>query len=144
MNQQPVWLAVLDQRRALLLRGRLDKLGRAHLELLDKLENEEQPREHGRPSPLGGKAGHAYASFHHEEEELRNRHAKAVSKWLAKAVQDQSIPRLRLYAPAPLLGSMRQHLPHHLAAKIDDHEGEFASLTPNEMAQQPAILSALA
>ena len=67
-----------------------------------------------------------------------------MSQWLAKALQDQAIPHLRLYAPAPLLGSMRQHLPHHLAAKIDDHEGEFAGLTHNELALQPAILAALA
>lgn len=138
------WVAVLDQKHALLLRGRLDDKGRAHLEPVDRIENRESPREHARASPLGGKTSHAYAAWPHETEELRDRHARRVSRWLTQALQTQAIERLHIFAPAPLLGAVRRHLPVHGRTVVESREGEFTNLGLAELARQAAILAALA
>lgn len=144
VNTMPTdqWIFVLDHRAGRLVRGRI-AAGRAHLDEVARLTNDEPEHVHERPSSLSGRSSHGYASLHHEEEERRHRFAKTAAAWLAPQVQQQHIARLTVVAPGHLLGALRKTWPARLAALITEREAELSALTPAELAQHPAIAQIL-
>jgi protein required for attachment to host cells len=133
-----VWILLADSRQARLLCGRRTPQGRPHLDEIARLENPPMDHEHGRPSPLGGKDSHAYASLGHEEEEHQSRFANKVAGWIAKEVKNGN-GGLAVCAPSRFLGALRKVLPERLKHQVREHEGEFANLSTGDLARHQTI-----
>lgn len=132
-----VWILLADSRQARLLRGTRTTQGRPHLDEVARLDNPPMDHEHGRPSPLGGKDGHAYAGFSHEAEEHQSRFASKIADWIGR--QTQSTSHLSVCAPARFLGALRKALPGRVRAQVKEHEGELANLGTGELARHALI-----
>lgn len=138
MTTQPLehWILAVDHRLGRLVRGQVTQ-GHAHLEEVARLVNDAPVPEHHPASALAGHGSHAYASLHHETEELRSRWATTVAAWLARSISASE--RVHVVAPGHLLGALRQAWPSHLQRRIDEHEGEFSALTASELVRHPTI-----
>ncbi len=135
------WIAVADAHGLTLLSGNVDAHNQLQLISEAKLKHEEPDREHGRPSPLGDKSGHAYASTHHQDEEDLRRFAQDAAHWLDEQVALNLIHAINIFAPDRLLGALRQHWSASTAAITTDHPLELAALTLDELARHPRIRS---
>ena len=133
-----VWILLADTRQARLLRGKRTPQGRPHLDEVGRLENPPMDHEHGRPSPLGGKDGRAYASFSHEEEEHQSRFANKVAAWIEKELRSGN-GGISVCAPSRFLGALRKVMPNHLKAQVREHEGELTNLSPGDLARHATI-----
>lgn len=151
------WIATTDNRRAALLSCRGTPGGELALDRVRSLENShEGEHSRGRPSMIGGseRAGSARASSGsaaphftsrgHEEEEEHRRFAREVAAWLDRSGAELKCERITVFAPARLLGMLRDLMGHHpsLRAKADLVEGELAQLQPTELAAHPAVRAA--
>ena len=134
-----LWILVVDHRAGRLLRGSLTAQGSAHFAEAGAIASVPAEKQHGRPSPKKGKDGHAYASWRHEAEELRRRHAQAVAGWLAQMVATLGIARVLVFAPAHLLGALRAAWSADLAPRIEEHAGDLNYLTLRELGHHPVL-----
>lgn len=92
--------------------------------------------EHGRPSPLGGKDGHSYASHHDERGEQLQEAARQIVAFLKNGVRmpDPTPTKVRVLAPARLMGALRKKLPGTMPVEVAEHVGEFTKLSPHDLA----------
>ncbi len=133
------WAVLADERHAFLVQVDPGREGYCHVQELDRLVEHWEPREHTRPSPLGNKKGHDYASFHHEAEERLTRFAHELSRWVGKQVQAHQIKQLTLFAPPKLMGTLRPMWGARLSKRINEHEADLAHRPPNRLAEHQAI-----
>jgi len=138
VHSPEVWILLADNRQARLLRGRKTPQGRPHLDEIARIENPPMDHEHGRPSPLGGKDGRAYASFSNEEEEHQSRFATKVGAWIEKEIKAGN-GSLSVCAPSRFLGALRKVLPNRLKAQVKEHEGELTNLGTGDLARHSTI-----
>jgi hypothetical protein len=133
----------VDHHGGKLLRSSIADDGHAHFRACGEITNTQEAHQHGRPSPKKGKGGHTYVSWRHEEEELRRRYAGEVSRWLAKRTKEFRVRQLLVFAPARLLGALREAWTPELGRCIEEHVGDLSYLTLRELAQHPVIASCL-
>lgn len=133
------WIVVADREQARLLEASVTRHGRCHLEQRSDLRSSWEEPEHGRPSPLGGKDGHSYASVGHEEEERVHRFVVEIESWLARMCRERRIETMALYCPAPLLGEIRRRWNKDLRDRANTRELNIAHLPLSELAHHQAI-----
>lgn len=138
-NANALWIVVLDSRRGRLLRGQTVPPGRAHLEVLETIENEEEEHEHGRPSPRRSKDGHSYADWGHEDDEQLQRNARRVAGWIDTQRKSHGIDRLTVFSPPRFAGALRTQYAASLAKSIDQKQLDLGNLEPGELVKHPAI-----
>lgn len=133
------WITAADARRARLLHCSPLPPGEPRCELTDSIDNRWEEHQRGRPSPLKGKGGHSHADFGHEDEQRLDRFAHDVVQWLEKQLEQRGIDRVTLFAPPKLLGELRRVYPASLKGRIDDAEGDFASMDENQIARNATV-----
>jgi protein required for attachment to host cells len=138
-RKSQTWIFIVDNGRGRLLKGAPAPRGRFHLELDDAIENSWEEHQRGRPSPLAGRAGHSYASWGHEDEELMRRFARDVAVWLDDKTRKHAIDRLALFAPPRFLGALRQAWTPRLAMCVEEHEGDLGYMGPGDLVRHRSI-----
>ncbi len=133
------WIVVADRQHARLLEATKTAHGRCHLELHSELKSSWEEKEHARPSPLGAKGEHSYASVGHEAEERVHRFVGEIEEWLGGQSRERRIGSMSVYCPAPLLGEIRRRWNKELQAKTETHELNIAHLPIAELAGHQAI-----
>lgn len=141
------WIVTSDERRAALFSCRKVHGGRWHVEPHSSLENSwEDSKEHHRPSALGrgptANAAQHFAVLGHEIQEEHLRFAREVEAWLARAVKEQKLTRVSVFAAPHFLGLLRDEL-GRLGNHVDLHGGELTRLRPHELAGHPAVRAVL-
>lgn len=140
MVRQTVWVVVADARSARLMR--CEPQGeRRHLEAVDDLQEHWEEKEHHRPQPLSGKAGHAYAAWGHEDEERLHRYAKTLTEWLGRHRAEHSDDLWAIIAPPRLLGAVR-NANHRKLDDMTQVEAELTDLSSAQLARHPAFARA--
>lgn len=143
MTNRKTWIALVDARAGRLLHGRPQPAGRYRLDEQDAIHNQWEQHQRGRPSPLSGKDGRSYASVGHEDEQMAQRFAKDVVKWLEKQTAKRDIDRLAVFAPPRFLGELRKAYPASLAGRIEEREGDYVNMRNGELLGNPAIREAI-
>lgn len=132
-------LFVADRKRVRLFRRRWFPHGRLHLELEAEIENDEEEREHGRPSARIGRGGTSYAAWGHEDEARMQRWTKRVAAWLEKETEQRGLERAPLLAPARLCGELRKQWPAPFAARVEEHQCDVARLAPADLVRHRTV-----
>lgn len=153
MNDPPAWLAIVDERRALLYACHPRRDGPPALELRASLENTRSaPGDRGRPTMLGGserreaaRAASAHAAPHlsspgHADEEHERSFAREVADWLDRHRRGADAESLLVFAPPRLLAMLRRKL--HPPGLL--HAGEFTHLSADQLRHHPTVSQALA
>jgi protein required for attachment to host cells len=138
-NQKSFWIFVADRSGGRLLEGSIAKPDRPHLELLESVENNEEVREHGSPSPRRDKLGHSAPDFNNEEQELSRRYAKSLVEWLAARTASRDIAHLTVFAPPSLAGELRGHWTPQLKERIDEKQVDLGGLSAGDLAKHKAL-----
>ena len=139
MKTKTLWLAVVDQRCGTLWHGHTDDRSRLQLERIDRIEDQWEEHEHGRPSPLAAKNGHSHAAAGHESEERVLRFARDIASWLARHLSDGEVDSISLFAPPRVRGALRSVLDDRTQDRIDEHDGDLARLSGVDLARHPAV-----
>jgi protein required for attachment to host cells len=161
MSTRQHWLLTADDHGAALFSCRTTPRDTPHIDPVRSLTNTHNgEHERRRPSLLGGaerrgatgrssaSAAPHSVSFGHGAEEERRRFARDLGTWLAQAAREIGADRLIVFAPARLLGLLREEIEpagnvlgpgRHVAY----HPVELSRLHPGELAVHPAVLNAL-
>jgi len=106
--------------------------------------------ERGRPTRLGrGPSANAKqrpAPNGHEPEEMAERYARDLLEWIERAVRDDSIDRVRVFAGPSLVGTLRpraEALAKSLGIEIECRAGEFPRLDATSLVRHPAVVDGL-
>lgn len=134
------WVLTADEEAGRLLRVERTASGQAHVAIDDEIHDSWQEHEHGRPSPLGGKSGHTYASVGHEDETRRERFAKEVAVWLEQRAEEMHINRIVVFAAPKFLGALRGAWSPRIAIRVEEHHGDLTHLSAGDLARHDAIL----
>lgn len=146
-KQQAVWVCLVDDRQARLLRGqRLDLRGseRLHLDLVASHPNPFEEREHDVRVPQTGKEGHSDADRKHRRAEFQLRWARDLGRWLGGVVEEHRLERVHVFVPPGLLGSLRRECDPNVRGRLDELRGDLARLGPGELARHPSITALFA
>ncbi len=142
-----LWVATVDARRASLYSWRRAPGGRLNLDEQRAIDNDEiGAHERRRPSMLSrGPTANAvhHADWGHQNEEEVRRFARRVLGWLEDARKADAVERICVFAPARMLGMLRQELNEAATDGVELREGEFRKMPASEMAEHPALLDAL-
>lgn len=133
------WVLVVDREHARLVEAVRTPHGRCHLDERGELRPQWLETEHARPSPLGGKDGHSYASVGHEEEERLHRFVNEVQGWLSDRVREHGIESVSVYCSAPVLGEIRRRWDKSLQSIAVPKELNIAHLPTTELQNHAAI-----
>ena len=147
MGRQDMWLCVLDDQGARLLRGetrRSRQAERRHLDIVDSLENRWQELEHNVRTPQTGKEGHSDADLKHRRAEFVARYARDAAAWLERTMARREIESLDLFAPPRLLGALRDEYPAALSGRIREHRGDLGHLSPGALERHPPVMALFA
>lgn len=134
-----VWVLLCDEGCGRLLSCGPAPLGRCHVEEIDRIENTWEGHEHGRPSPLTGKDGHAYASLGHYMNERLDRFAREVAAWIEPQIRDHGIDRLSVFMAPRFLGAFRKARSEKIESRFEDHRQELVGLDVGELSDHPSI-----
>jgi protein required for attachment to host cells len=131
-----------DTARARFFKCQFGESRSCHIEELESLIDRWEPHLRGRPQPLHSKTGHAWTAPSHEDEEMRLRFARDVSGWVDRLVKQYGVHRLVVFAPPRFLPDLRRSWVenHHI---VEEHEAELMHLTRAQVADHPAVRSAL-
>jgi len=133
------WVFVVNALHGRLLHCCMDSLGHCYVEEVDRIENNWEGRERGRPSPLSDKAGHAYASQGHGAQEDLCRFAREVANWLELQTSFHRMDSSVLFAPPRFLGAIRKCKPKGFSHHVDARQGDLAGLEEQELSNHPAV-----
>ena len=141
------WVITINFRQANLLSCHRVPNHGWHADQQATLDNPwEDFHEHDRPSILGqgGVDGSAKrtASVGHEQEELHNRFATDVCRWMKKVTQESKIESVNVFAPSRVLGLIREQLAD-LSTQAIFHDCDIANLKPSEIATHPTVVRSL-
>lgn len=142
-NGEFVWVSVVDDREARLLRGRRRRTGafrRLHLDPVDTLENPWLELEHPPRGSRNGDEDRHGAKLNHRRAELLARYTSEVARWLEAQVKRHDIEAVEIFAPPRLRGALRATVSPVLATKIRDHEGDLGNLSPGALERHPSIV----
>ncbi|MHC4107533.1 MAG: host attachment protein [Planctomycetota bacterium] len=137
------WLLLVNGSQGKLLQASPTRQGRYRVERRDSIETAWEPHEHGRPSPRGGKDAHRYASRGNEDQEMMQRFARDVTRWLEEQIEHRKIARVAVFAPPRFLGALRQAFSASLARRIDEHEGDLGYMAPADLLHHPTVSALL-
>lgn len=132
------WVVLADRERGRLLHCGRTELGSAHVDEIDRIEHDNESYEHSRPSPRAGRTGDTQDD--HEAEEEARRFARRLTDWIRRHIEQHAIPRLVLYAPPRMLGTLRRVANGNgLNGKVDRQEADLTSLTVEELTRHRKI-----
>ncbi|MFY9342080.1 MAG: host attachment protein [Planctomycetota bacterium] len=142
LEPKDVWLVVADKKSARLLHGTGTRHAGLHLAEVSAIATSALAKEHGRPTRMS-QPGRSAPRDH--DTELATAHfAAQIADWLARELPAHQVGRVALFAPAHLLGALRQALPKDLAGQVGEHIAELARLPAPELAQHPQVMALLA
>ena len=144
------WLVTFDGHLARLFRCRRS-IDTAHpttwtLREMGAIANDwENLQEHRRPTLAGGSPGthHAVGVNHGPEEEAR-RFMRDLAAWLEARCSEWKLGQLLVCANPRGIGSLRAAATPFLSSRIVEIPAELAILRESELAEHPAVASALA
>lgn len=84
------------------------------------------------------------APLGHEHEEKLAHFARELATWLQHTLVVHAIGSCPVFAPAHLIGALRQAAPMTLIRKLRECEGELAGLSTAQLAEHPKVKAALA
>ena len=124
MRARKVWILLADGGNARIIE-RVAPFGKL-LEIQSLTHSHELTHEHGRDRPgrgfgPGGAYHHAYEPHADWHEQQKNDFAKEIVNILNKAQSDRKFDELYIFAPAKMIGLIRQHIVHtnhQIKAKI--------------------------
>lgn len=142
------WIATVDSRRARMFRCRPTEQHGWRLEEAEvALRNPwEDAHERGRPSylPKAPQAGpQTSAGEDRQEEEAQRRFARNVASWIDGSLRKVENPPLVCFCPAKILGEIRDSLPQQSRSQVRFCQLELSKLHPAQLAEHPAVNSAL-
>lgn len=138
------WAIVADERSARLITVERTRMGSVHVDEHATIENNQTEHQHSRPSPLASKDGHTHAANPAEDATLRKRFAKELAKWAEKQAKKHNVERLNVFAPAKLLGDLRNEWsPGAPVSEQTEHKAEIAHLDAGRLSKHDAIASLL-
>ena len=134
-TRAPVWIPIVDDRRARLMRGRAMGTARAPrlaLSPVAELANSwaeldrDRPSQVNRDEPLGRRA------------ELTQRYVSDLQRWIQGQVRSAGIGELDVFASSGLMVPMRRAWPNDLT--VNEHERELGRLERGALEAHDAIL----
>jgi protein required for attachment to host cells len=144
-GENGTWIALVDGRKARLLRAASTPQGRLRLDQQAAIEERWDEHEVTKPNrvAIGGGAAHVMqGDFAHRDVERTERFAREVSAFLGRELEQRKIAHLELFAAPRMLGAVRKELSKTLAPRIAQHEADLAHLSEGELAKHPAIVRA--
>ncbi|MEQ8764776.1 MAG: host attachment protein [Planctomycetota bacterium] len=136
---QKAWFLVADREHARLVEASRTPHGRCHLDVHGEFRPQWLESEHARPSPLGGKDGHSYASVGHEDEERLHRFVNELGDWVTGCVKQHGIESMSVYCSAQVLGEIRRRWDKSLQSIAEPKELNIAHLPTPELQSHQAI-----
>jgi protein required for attachment to host cells len=134
-TRAPIWILIVDDRRARLMQGRAMGSARAPrlaLSPVAELENgwaeldRDRPSRTNRDEPLGRRA------------ELTQRYVSDLQRWITQQVRSAGIGELDVFAGPGLMVPMRRAWPNDLT--VNEHERELGRLERGALEGHDAIL----
>jgi len=134
------WALLADSTRGRLIRLTASDNGHPIIRETAHIEEHWEEKEHHRASPLGpDKAGHSYASHHHEDEERLRRFAGELARWTLGSLTPQQIHALTVCAPPRVMGALRRAWPAGVIQSIHEIEIDVAGWSMSRLARHPAL-----
>ena len=137
-----LWVFVVDEGRGRLMQGKTVRIGRSERSRLALVATVENPWHELDRASRARQNGHDVQT-RHKRAELLGRFARDVARWLDDRARSLPIEELFVFAPARLLGLLRESYTPNVAKLVHDQKGDLGTMSLGELEQHRLVSAVL-